>query len=324
MFFSLNKKNKRKSRCAHAQRHAPLLLQITAKFLAGVLLISILGPITPALAFAGDILIFRSNDSEPYQLFEEGFSKAINHKIVVETVDNDNTDIQKLIDKHSPDAVLALGPQAAWYSRNTETTPVYYSMLSNPGRYKLNEFSGVELNSSPREYMEQIADILPIARTVGVIYSKNNADYINRAIRVARSYNIRLIAKEINKTEDLNDAVDSLLSQVDVMWLISDPIVTQSARLIKELIILKSLRKRIPVVGLNKWSVKNGTLFCLSADYERLGIQTARLVSRKLRGEKGISQEYALDADIYVNGNVVNRLINYTTIRIPTHSYLLK
>jgi ABC-type uncharacterized transport system substrate-binding protein len=88
--------------------------------------------------------------------------------------------------------------------------------------------------------------------------------------------------------------------------------------------LLKAIKNNKPVFGLNKWAVKNGALFCLSADYRELGKQVAKLIGQSNDDNAPKPHQYPQSPKLFANGAMVNMYSSYTEINIPSRALVLK
>jgi len=283
----------------------------------------------PSMAKAFEIAIVKSNHSKPFDIFIEGFRHALpSSELHIKSINNDEalgrSILNKLSENPKIDIILTLGSKASWLARNISNKPVLFSMLSNPGRYQLNNTPGVLINVPYQDYLKQNKTLLPRVQNIGVLYSAQQQKLLEEIKQYASDKGLHLNGYQIDGLKDIAHATDTLLRHNDALWLISDPVVTRSPRIIKDIIILKAVQQHIPIIGLNKWSVVNGALYCLSTDYTSLGTQSAKMVQRILAGEKRIGHEAGKDIKVFVNNHIYETLSTTTKITLPTRSYLLR
>ncbi len=287
-------------------------------------LISILLHLFSFSSFAFEIKVLKSKDAKPFDLFMKGFKRTVPYAdISVVSMEDDmkkGAKIIKNIQGENPDLILALGAKAAWVAREVRNTRVVFSMLSNPEKYKLGNMSGVTLDIPAGSYLKQAEEIIPGLNIIGVIHSENV--FIAEAKSTAREMGLEIMSEKISSLDEVQKTTDIILKYVDALWIYHDPVIMSSSRLVKEMIILKALRKRIPVIGFNKWLVKSGgALFCLFCKYDDIGKQTGRMVNRIKDNNSGNLIESPEAIKVFVNKNVVERLRQRKRIEIPQNAY---
>ncbi len=275
-------------------------------------------------SFAYEISVLKSKNAKPFDLFMKGFNKTVSSaNISVVSMDDDmkkGAEIIKEIQGKNPDLILALGAKAAWVSREVRNTRVVFSMLSNPEKYNLENMSGVKLDIPVGPYLKKAKEIIPGLQIIGVIHSEE--EFIAEAKSTARELGLEIMSEKISSLDEVQETTDIMLKSVDDMWIHHDPMIMSSSRLVKEMIILKALRKKIPVIGFNKWLVKSGgALFCLFCKYEDIGKQTGRMVNRIKENNSGNLIESPEALKVFVNKNVVERLRQRMKIEIPQNAY---
>jgi len=275
-------------------------------------------------SFAYEIRVLKSKDAKPFDLFMKGFMDTVpSAKISVENMEGDiekGVKIVRRIQGENPDLILALGAKAAWVAREVRNTRVVFSMLSGPEKYKLGNMAGVKLDVPVEFYLKQAKEIIPGLQIIGVIHSEDRL--IAEAKSAAGAMGLEIVSEKISSLEEIQSVMDVLLANVDAIWVHSDPVVMSSSRVVKELIILKALRKRVPVIGFNKWLVDSGgALFCLFSNYDDIGRQTGRLVNRIKESNASHMIESPEALKVFVNKDVVERLRQRIRIEIPQNAY---
>ncbi len=283
----------------------------------------------PSVAAAFEVAIVKSSDVKPFDIFIEGFRHAFpSAKLHVSSISNSEKKgqaiLNTLVSNPSIDIIVTLGSKASWLARNITHKTTIFSMLSNPDRYQLHNTSGVLINVPHERYLAQNIKLLPRVKSIGLIHSTQQNELITQIKNHATNQGLQLNSYEISDLKGIAKATDSLLEQNDALWLINDPVVTRSPRIIKDIIILKAVQHHTPIIGFNKWSVANGALYCLSTDYRSIGTQSAEMAQRILAGDKTIRHEVGNDIKVFVNNHMYETLSTTIKITLPTKSYLLR
>ncbi len=270
-----------------------------------------------------EIKVLKSNNAKPYDLFLKGFRETVpTARISVLDMRNDiNRGVEKLknIQKEKPGLILALGAKAAWVTRDMKDTRVIFSMVTDPEKYQLGRMAGVKLDIPAVTYLRQMKKILPHAKRVGFIYSSDSL--AKEVLLAAKETGATIVPEKIPSLEEIKGAMDRLSSKVEVFLLLRDPVIMSSSRAVKEFIILRALRAGTPVIGFNKWLVKQGgALFCLFSDYGDIGRQTGRYINR-INDETDLVIESPEDLKVFMNRNVLERLSQRIQLKIPNNAY---
>jgi len=280
-----------------------------------------------SLVLAYNIVILTSKDAAPYNSFVKEFKSVLPESTVkVMNMKGDvfrGSAMIKKITNDKVDLIVALGSRAALAAKNKQDVPVMFSMLSNPEKNELDGRTGIRIRFSTYQQMQMFREILPGARRIGVLYGKDSDNAIKGIKEIASKVGIKIIAKKIDDIRNITPALENLLNQVDALWLRTDKMITGNARLLKQVILLHALRKKIPIIGDNKWTVQNGALFCLFTSYQSIGAQAGELVERLMvEGELGF--QYPSNINVLMNSNVAERLSPGVDIVAPRDAFFIK
>lgn len=285
------------------------------------------------LSSAAEIAVIKSKDIEPYNIAISGLKKVINGNVSETSMDGDlkkGIDITDKLKLEMPNLIVSLGAESSYVvSQNIKIIPVIFSMVSNPDRYHIGSknVTGIRLDIPLKTQLNLYREILPDAKRVGVIYSDEITKWLIEDARlIAAGLGIEIVSIKIMDVKELPDAVERLFAEVDSLWLIFDPVITSSPRIVQEVIIFKALQNKIPVVGFNKWSVTAGALYCLYSAYEDIGRQTGEMANRILKGESpsSIPVESPKDVKIFFNSKVLDRVASRHRVNIPPNAYMWK
>ena len=188
-----------------------------------------------------------------------------------------------------PNLIITVGSLATASALAGSTTePIVFSMVLYPeqsgfltGRERV---TGASLDIPADVQFAYVRRLLPGARRVGVLFHPAETGAVVEAARGAASkHGLTLVAKPIAERDDVVAAMRALMEEVDVVWAVADGhVYTPQAT---SALILTSLRRRVPLLGLSIGHVRAGALAALYCDYEDVGEQTAALALRVLQGE---------------------------------------
>ena len=167
--------------------------------------------------------------------------------------------------------VLAVLVPKAWYSK------VGRLRLSDGGRRSV---SAIYLDQPLDRQAKLIRLAFPEARRVGVLLSaeqKGLADELEEAIRPQR---LGLIHATVTENERLMTPLEQVLSEVDVLLAIPDPLVFN--RNTAQSLFLTSYRYRDPVVGYSRSMTQAGALVSLYSTPAQIGRQAAEWAGNAL------------------------------------------
>ena len=149
---------------------------------------------------------------------------------------------------------------------------------------------------------------MPEAKHLGVLYStseKNSESSIARLKEIAPKHGFELVEVGVNTASDIPQAVDNLLTKVDVINNLTDNLVVNNL----DVLLDKANKKNIPVFGSEIEQVKKGCVAAMNIDYVALGKQTGKLAARVLKGEdiNTIPFELIKDNTLVYNADVVKK-----------------
>ncbi|MGA2090908.1 MAG: ABC transporter substrate-binding protein [Endomicrobiales bacterium] len=232
-----------------------------------------------------NIAIFFSSNTSFYSAAATGIKKKLNKKtgLVITEYMLNNLDSIKAIKNAHPDLLITIGTEATDVAvKQFPTIPTIFSMVLDP-HYSGPNITGISLDMQPHPQFELLKSLCPLVRKIGVLYSLSTTkDVIDRAKLAAHEMNIELVSLKVDSFEDVYSAIRFLGNQVDALWMVPDTTIYTTHT--TQDILLYSLRKKLPVIGLSPAYVKAGALFSLSYDYEDIGRQTGTIALQILDG----------------------------------------
>ncbi len=280
---------------------------------------------------ASEVAIIKSKNIKPYNIAIKAFSKSVQARIAESDMESDlkkGAAIAKKIQTQNPDVIFSVGAEATYAaSNNIRKIPIIFSMVTDPVRYNIQgeNVTGVKLEIPMEKQIEILKEIMPDVRKIGAIYSDEKANlFLDKLKSQLSSAGIELVTRKISSPKDIPAAIKKIMSEVDSLWLVFDPIVTSSPRVVQEVILFQALRSKMPVIGFNKWSVTAGALFCLYSEYEDIGIQSGKMVNLILQGTSpsSIPIESPEKVKVFFNEKVIRRIESGITLNIPDNAYI--
>lgn len=168
--------------------------------------------------------------------------------------------------------------------------PVVFSMVLYPAASGFTSTSargvtGVSLDVPLETQFASLRRLLPAARKVGVLFNAGETGSIAAAaVPAAARSGLTLVTREVREPGEAVAALGTLMEEVDVVWAVADGHVFTPQT--TPALILASLRRRVPLLGLSTAHVRSGALAALNCDYRDVGVQTAEVVHRILAGER--------------------------------------
>ncbi|MBD3309368.1 hypothetical protein GF339_23425 [candidate division KSB3 bacterium] len=217
------------------------------------------------------------------------------------------------------DLIVTVGTNAtAEVSQQIRDIPVVFSMVLDPQKVlgSRQDIVGASLNIPPELQLKMIKDMLPAAKTVGIIYDPaQNADRVARYVSLADTFDLQIAAFPVSSQKEIPTALDEVNSRADLLLGIVDSTVYTSRT--TEFIMRYTIREHLPFVGISVSYVKAGALYALVFDSYDIGRQTARLAAQILSGVPASELEITTPEKITIALNLRTAEIIGVTIPNP-------
>jgi ABC-type uncharacterized transport system substrate-binding protein len=246
------------------------------------LLATFLSLCAPSIARAATVLAILGADAPPYHEAEAAIQKTLAAR--------GDTLTSILLAKAaapgatlpSADAVIAIGTDAATWAHQHVPEPVYFCMVAGAADAGLDQAPvcrGVSTDVPLSTQFSILAQTLPTARTVGMLYRSDTSEGRRSKERVERSlpagWQLQTVA--VNEFESKAKAIDELFSRkLDAVWTTADP-ATYDVPTIRSML-LAAVRHSVPVFGFSQAAVRAGGLVGVNIEAARQGTQVAELL----------------------------------------------
>ena len=207
---------------------------------------------------------------------------------------------------------------AAYNATMNTDIPVIYTAVSDPVEAGLANEDGTPVGNitgtsdalAVDAQLKMIREVLPEAKTIGIIYTTSEANSISTIAEykaLAGNYGFEIVDSGVTAMSEVALAAADIASKVDCITNLTDNTVVASLPVILD----KAAAKNIPVFGSEIEQVKIGCLAAMGLDYIELGKQTGKMAAQVLRGEKKASEmnyETIKEAAFYGNTQVAGNL----------------
>ena len=132
--------------------------------------------------------------------------------------------------------------------------------------------------------IEKLLKIVPKAKKVGIFYNSsevNSEAQAKIAKETLKKSSIEVVEKTVTTTNDVQQVITSLASEVDAIYFPTDTTVASTISTIGA--VLKE--KKVPALGGDK-AVLEGMLVTYGVDYKEIGRQAGRQAAQILKGKK--------------------------------------
>ncbi len=150
--------------------------------------------------------------------------------------------------------------------------------------------------------------VFPGAKVIGMIWNPAEANSevcTLMARQAAKKYGFKIVEVQITGTQEIDEALRSVLgSSPDIFFTSGDTTVSS----VIPSVALKLRQKKIPYFTNTPADIDSGALMCLGADYYDVGLKTADLAVRVIKGEKPavIPIAYYVPEQLTVNLTLAN------------------
>jgi putative ABC transport system substrate-binding protein len=229
-------------------------------------------------------------------LASKGFKDGENIEIEFQNAQGDVPTAQTIAKNfvsQKKDLILAIATPSAQAAYNaTKDIPVLITAVTDPvqsGLAKSWEKSGTNVtgtsDAAPMEkQFELIKKLSPNAKNVGIIYntSETNSEIqVDSAKKLAPEFGFEIVEAGITNTNEISQVLDSLLGNIDVLYVPTDNMVVAAMPIVAE----KCISKKVPVIGAESGTVKAGALATEGIDYYKLGFQTGLVAVEVINGK---------------------------------------
>lgn len=171
-----------------------------------------------------------------------------------------------------------------------------------------NEAPGANLSGTSDmnpvdKQIDLLMQLVPDAKTIGVLYTSsevNSEIQAKLAEEEAARYNLAVVTKTISAVGEVQQAVESLIGQVDALYIPTDNICASAMAVIASV----ANPAKLPVIVGEENMCNEGGLATIGLNYTKLGYQTGMMAVRILKDGANPAEmpiEGLGDADVYLN-----------------------
>ena len=256
------------------------------------------------------------------ELAKQGYVEGKNIEIDLQNAQGEQRNLKTISQQlaESSDVVLAIAtPSAQSLANTTQTTPVIFSAVTDPVSAKLvesREHPGGNVTGTSDQSSDAISTqinlikkVLPKAKTIGILYTQSEPNSVvqkDEAKRLLEEKGFTVVEKTILDSNNVKAAAESLMAEVDMVFVPTDNIISSTMETVKQV----SIKHKVPVFGGSTEMIAVGGLYNYGTNYEELGRQTARMLVRVLKGEKpeNIAVEFPEKLELHTNQEMADAL----------------
>ncbi|UKP50734.1 ABC transporter substrate-binding protein [Streptococcus pneumoniae] len=256
------------------------------------------------------------------ELAKQGYVEGENIEIDLQNAQGEQRNLKTISQQlaESSDVVLAIArPSAQSLANTTQTTPVIFSAVTDPVSAKLvesREHPGGNVTGTSDQSSDAISTqvnlikkVLPKAKTIGILYTQSEPNSVvqkDEDKRLLKEKGFTVVEKTILDSNNVKAAAESLMAEVDMVFVPTDNIISSTMETVKQV----SIKHKVPVFGGSTEMIAVGGLYNYGTNYEELGRQTARMLIRVLKGEKpeNIAVELPEKLELHTNQEMADAL----------------
>ena len=256
------------------------------------------------------------------ELAKQGYVEGKNIEIDLQNAQGEQRNLKTISQQlsESSDVVLAIAtPSAQSLANTTQTTPVIFSAVTDPVSAKLvesREHPGGNVTGTSDQSSDAISTqinlikkVLPKAKMIGILYTQSEPNSVvqkDEAKRLLEEKGFTVVEKTILDSNNVKAAAESLMAEVDMVFVPTDNIISSTMETVKQV----SIKHKVPVFGGSTEMIAVGGLYNYGTNYEELGRQTARMLIRVLKGEKpeNIAVELPEKLELHTNQEMADAL----------------
>ena len=260
-------------------------------------------------------------------LKEKGYEDGRNIKIEQQNAQGDMTNAQTIAKQFTDakkDLIFAIATPAAQAVYNaTKDIPTVFTAVTDPVAAEIAKdwkSSGTNLTGTSdkvpvEKQIELLKQLLPNAKTVGVIYNTsetNSVIQVNELKAAAEKAGLDIKEVGVTNVNEINQNLVSALGEMDVLYTPTDNTVASGYALVGKL----CLDKNVPIIGAEEAVVDKGGLASIGIDYYKLGQEAGLKAVEILEGKKPSDIEITTlsEMSFTINTDVAKKL----NITIPT------
>ena len=247
-------------------------------------------------------------------LKKEGYEVGKNLKIDLQNAQGDQSNLasmgQKLVTDNNDILVGITTPATLSLSNATKDKPIIMGGITYPVEAGLiktedkpgNNITGVSDRTPIKQQLEIMKKVLPKMKKVGILYTAsedNSVKQAQEAEKLAKELGLEVKVSTVANTNDIQQVTESLASQTDAIFVpIDNTIASAMATVVKV-----TDAKKIPVFPSADTMVADGGLLGLGVDQYQIGVETAKVVAKVLKGAdtKNMPIVLANEGVIYLN-----------------------
>ena len=254
----------------------------------------------------------KANEGFMKALEDNGFKDGENIEVDYQNAAGDQSNCQTISDSFindGKDLILAIGtPAAQAVANKTKDIPILVTAVTDPadaGLVKSNEkpetnVSGTSDLTPVEEQIDLLKQIVPDAKTVGVMYCSNESNSILQAgiaKKAIEAKGMTYVEGTVSNSNEIQQVASSLVDKADVIYVPTDNMVSAGIATVA----MVANEKNVPIICGESGMLEGGALATYGIDYYNLGYKTGLQAVKILKGEAKVEDmpiEYLAEEDL--------------------------
>lgn len=255
-------------------------------------------------------------------LSDNGYVDGENIKIDLQNAQGDQSNLSTISDRfvsNNVDLVLAIAtPATQAVAGKTTEIPILGTAVTDYVAARLvdsNEAPGGNVTGTTdmnpiKEQIDLLTELVPDAKTVGVLYTSSEDNSIIQAglaKEAIEALGLKYVEVTVTNSNDVQQATQSIVSQCDAIYIPTDNVFASAMPVVHGV----TSASKTPVICGESGMVDGGGLATLGINYYDLGYQTGLMGVKILKGEAEpatMPVESAAKFDFAINGTVAEEI----------------
>lgn len=230
-------------------------------------------------------------------LKDNGFSEEKGNIVIdQQNAQNDQSNLQTIAQQfvsNEVDLILAIAtPAAQVMASATEEIPIVGTAITSFKEAKLVEsdeapgtnVTGTNDMNPVAEQVDLLLQLVPDAKTIGTVYTAseiNSQIQVDLLEKVAAEKGLTVVKRTISSTNDIQQAAQSLVGEVDALWLPTDNMIASA---MPQMVGVTDEAGLVTICG-EESMVRAGGTATYSFSYYKLGYNAGVMAAKILKGE---------------------------------------
>ena len=255
------------------------------------------------------------------ELKKEGYEVGKNLEIDFQNAQGDQSNLasmsEKLVSGGNDILVGITTPATLALANNTKETSIIMGGITYPVEAGLiaseskpgNNITGVSDRTPIKQQLEIMKQVLPNMKKVGILYTSsedNSVKQAQEAEKAAKELGLEVKVSTIANTNDIQQVTESLASQVDAIFVPIDNTIASAMATVVQV----TDAAKIPVFPSADTMVADGGVLGVGVDQYQIGVETAKMVVKVLKGAQPADTPITLanKGVVYVNEEKAKKL----------------